>query len=175
MKSREELEEMSKANLVNYGQSLDPPVEVSGNKPEMVDQLLEAMEKESSVSNDTGKGLPKLGKLRDLTGKEIECDMVRLRISSTESNKGPVDVQINGYNWRIKRDEWVVVPAPVVEVLKNSTINTVEQDDDGKNRRVRVTNHPFQSEPASEEDVAKQKAEQEAAAEESRKAAENND
>lgn len=45
---------------------------------------------------------------------------VRVMIASTETEKQPVDVAINGYTYRIARDNEVEVPESVLEVLRNA-------------------------------------------------------
>jgi len=51
----------------------------------------------------------------------------RILIPSTEKDRDPVSVQVNGYCYVIKRDEEVEVPEAVVEVLKNAKLTTYVQ------------------------------------------------
>ena len=55
--------------------------------------------------------------------------MFKLTINSEESVEGRSDVFVglNGYGYNIKRNMEVVVPEGVVEILKNTVINTTAQ------------------------------------------------
>jgi len=54
---------------------------------------------------------------------------VVLIVHSTDDDDGarPVDVSVNGYNFRIPRDKEVSVPKPVLEVLENAVETRLEE------------------------------------------------
>ena len=49
---------------------------------------------------------------------------VVINAGSDDLDKEPVDIGLNGTTWRIKRDEEVVIPEEVFEVLKNAVTTT---------------------------------------------------
>lgn len=59
---------------------------------------------------------------------------VKVRIPSTETDKDPVVVGINGYVYQIKRDEVVEVPASVAQVLDDAklTLYVQKKREDGE-------------------------------------------
>ena len=73
----------------------------------------------------------------------------KITIPSTETDRAPVEVSVNGYTYVIKRDEQVEAPEAVVEVLRNAKpIQYVpKRRDDGEgNEMVPVVSqrHAFQ-------------------------------
>jgi hypothetical protein len=53
--------------------------------------------------------------------------LIKIRIPSTETQKDPVPVGVNGYTYLIKRDHTVEVPESVVEVLNNAVATLYDQ------------------------------------------------
>lgn len=98
---------------------------------------------------DNGEGLPKEGALRALDGSLAGSRKMRVTIMATESEKEDVKLGVNGHLVQIKRGMPVVLDEAYVEVLKNSTIDTVVQDPDtGAKTAVRMQRYPFTAEPA---------------------------
>lgn len=98
---------------------------------------------------DTGEGLPKEGALRSLDGSLAGSRKMRVTIMATESEKEDVKIGVNGHLVQIKRGVPVVVDEAYVEVLKNSTIDTMVQDPDtGAKTQVVMQRYPFTAEPA---------------------------
>lgn len=98
---------------------------------------------------DTGEGLPKEGALRSLDGSLAGNRKMRVTIMATESEKEDVKIGVNGHLVQIKRGVPVVVDEAYVEVLRNSTIDTMVQDPDtGAKTQVVMQRYPFTAEPA---------------------------
>lgn len=97
---------------------------------------------------DNGEGLPKEGALRALDGSLAGSRKMRVTIMSTESDKEDVKVGVNGHLVQIKRGVPVIVDAAYVEVLRNSTIDTIVEDENGKRSQVQMQRYPFTAEPA---------------------------
>lgn len=96
---------------------------------------------------DDGKGLPKEGALRALDGSLAGTKKVRITIMATEGEKEDVKIGVNGHLIQIKRGVPVVVDVAYLEVLKNSTIDTIMEDDNGKRTQVQMQRYPFMAEP----------------------------
>lgn len=106
-----------------------------------------ALETDKLVA-DNGEGLPKEGALRSLDGSLAGTRKMRVTVMATESEKEDVKVGVNGHLVQIKRGLPVIVDEAYVEVLKNSTIDTVVQDPDtGAKTRVQMQRYPFIAEP----------------------------
>jgi hypothetical protein len=98
---------------------------------------------------DNGEGLPKEGALRALDGSLASSGKMRVTVMATESEKEDVKLGVNGHLIIIKRGLPVVIDAAYVEVLRNSTIDTVAQDPDtGVKVAVKMQRYPFTAEPA---------------------------
>lgn len=97
---------------------------------------------------DNGEGLPKEGALRALDGSLAGSKKMRVTVMSTESDKEDVKVGVNGHLVQIKRGVPVIVDAAYVEVLRNSTIDTIVEDENGKRSQVQMQRYPFTAEPA---------------------------
>lgn len=97
---------------------------------------------------DNGEGLPKEGALRALDGSLAGSRKMRVTIMATESDKEDVKVGVNGHLVQIKRGVPVVIDEAYVEVLRNSTIDTIVEDDNGKRAQVQMQRYPFTAEPA---------------------------
>lgn len=68
---------------------------------------------------------------RDILNKQKRH---KIMIPSTERDKEPVQVSINGYAYNIPRDKEVEVPQGVLEVLNNAsyTVFTVKKREEGE-------------------------------------------
>ena len=98
---------------------------------------------------DNGEGLPKEGALRALDGSLAGSRKMRVTIMATETEKEDVKLGVNGHLVLIKRGMPVVIDEAYVEVLRNSTIDTIAQDPDtGKKVAVQMQRYPFTAEPA---------------------------
>jgi hypothetical protein len=97
---------------------------------------------------DDGKGLPKEGALRALDGSLAGSRKMRVTIMATESDKEDVKLGVNGHLVQVKRGVPVVLDEAYVEVLRNSTIDTIAEGDDGKRAGVQMQRYPFTAEPA---------------------------
>lgn len=98
---------------------------------------------------DAGVDLPKEGALRSLDGSLAGSSKMRVTVMATESEKEDVKLGVNGHLIVIKRGLPVVIDAAYVEVLRNSTIDTIAQDPDtGAKVAVKMQRYPFTAEPA---------------------------
>jgi hypothetical protein len=98
---------------------------------------------------DNGVDLPKEGALRALDGSLGGSQKMRVTVMATESEKEDVKLGVNGHLIVIKRGLPVVIDAAYVEVLRNSTIDTIAQDPDtGAKVAVKMQRYPFTAEPA---------------------------
>lgn len=57
-------------------------------------------------------------KLEGLSGKMVKLKIMK---SNDKHEVDPVPVSINGHQWTIRRNEEVIVPVEVVEVLEHAT------------------------------------------------------
>jgi hypothetical protein len=133
MHTSDELEAMKKPELIALGQSLSTPVllDLSQKKGDMVVAILRATGQtidtvaEAPKAEVRARDLPSERKLSTLDGAPTSANMYRLTIHATENDRGRVPVTINGYKFDMERDIEHVVPEEVVDVLRNSKINTV--------------------------------------------------
>lgn len=90
--------------------------------------------------------LPTVGKLRTLDDKPIAGRKFKVVIYGDQNDKGPVDISVNGYNIRVKRDEEVIIDEVYVEVLKNAVIETQVWNQDTNTSTIsRRMVYPFQA------------------------------
>jgi hypothetical protein len=98
---------------------------------------------------DNGVDLPKEGALRSLDGALAGARKMRVTVMATESEKEDVKLGVNGHLVIIKRGLPVVIDEAYVEVLRNSTIDTIAQDPEtGQKVAVKMQRYPFTAEPA---------------------------
>lgn len=92
--------------------------------------------------------LPQVGSLRTLQNEPISGQKWKVVIYADQNDKGDVDIQVNGYNVRIKRGQEVILDDAYVEVLRNARIDTFEYDPQ-TNARTPSTRmaYPFQATP----------------------------
>lgn len=154
MNSRVDLEAMTKPQLMEFGKTLPTPVllDVPQKKGDMVDAILRATGQEVTQETTTEKpkiennarDLPSLRKLGTLDGSPTSGVFYDVTIHSTEQDRGRVPVGINGYNYLMERDVKHRVPQEVVEVLRNSKINTVRYNPQTRrNEPATVMTYPF--------------------------------
>lgn len=79
------------------------------------------------------------------TKKAAAPKMYKVRIDSDETAEGKSDVFIalNFHSYLIKRDQEVIVPEGVVEILRNTVANTI----DGNKNPAKVHRFNFNAEP----------------------------
>lgn len=154
MNSRVDLEAMTKPQLIELGKTLSTPVllDVPHKKGDMVDAILRATGQEvepaktseKPIVETSARDLPPLRKLGTLDGSPTSGVFYDLTIHSTENDRGRVPVGINGYNYLMERDVKHRVPQEVVEVLRNSKINTVRYNPQTRrNEPATVMTYPF--------------------------------
>lgn len=129
--NREDLEAMTKPELVEHAKVQGIELDAAEKKGTMVDKILgehkAGPEKAAPRAEDR---LPALGKLHTLDGSPVTAKKYRVTIFSTESDKSDVDIICNGHNIRVKRGVEVIMLEPYVEILRNAVVDTVEQDPD---------------------------------------------
>lgn len=76
------------------------------------------------------KPLAPEGQLRTLDGKPINGKKYRVTVFATESDKTDVVMAVNGFAIAVQRNKEVILDECFVEVLRNSMIQTTEQDPD---------------------------------------------
>ncbi len=83
------------------------------------------LSKNNTAASEDDRGIEKkIATTGELLKKQPR---VKIIIQSSERDKGPVDVAINGYAFRIKRDEEVEVPEDVLKVLDNAIMKIYDQ------------------------------------------------
>lgn len=148
MKTRDDLEEMTKAELKEYAEVQGVTVLVLDSKGTMIDKILgEYQQEEKPKAKDTAKE-PPIGALYDLQGNKVNAPLWNLQIFSTSSDDSDVSLIVNGHNILVKRNVTVQVPYPYIEALRNSTIDTVVYDEDtNKSSSRRIQNYPHEASP----------------------------
>jgi hypothetical protein len=147
--NREQLEEMTKAELQEHAEVQGIKVLVLDTKGTMIDKILgEYKEPEKTVAKKDSGALPPEKGFYDLQGNKIIPKMWNLTIMSTENDSSDVDIVVNGYNIRVQRNVEVQVAEQFIEALKNSTIQTNVQDPDtGKMIPRSIMIYPHQASP----------------------------
>lgn len=88
-------------------------------KTDADDNLNEKTEKESAKKSSAKE---KIDNTEDVQKTLRAQKHVKIMIPSTETDRDPVVVSVNGYVYMIKRDASVEVPEAVVEALKNAIL-----------------------------------------------------
>ena len=151
---REELEEMTKAELIEHAEVQGVKVSPLDNKGTMVDKILGEYAEPVEAKKKPlvkGDGLPpaKTTKIHDLQGNPVDAPLWNLTIFSRENDTSDVDLIVNGYNIRVKRNVEVQVPFPYIEALRNSTIITSYYDPEtNRTTPQQVMVYPHQASPA---------------------------
>jgi len=155
MKTREELEEMTNADLREYAEGEGVAVLALDNKGNLVDKILGEYKAPSEkfakakpdasaqrISELTQRGL------YDLQGNRIDAPLYNLTIHSTDGDNSDVDIVVNGYNIRVQRGVEVQVMEPFVQALRNAVITTNVQDPDTHVISARqIQKYPHQASP----------------------------
>lgn len=126
--NREDLEMMTKDELVEHAKVQGITVLVLDKKGTMIDKILG--EHVAASGKHVEEQLPAQGKLRTLDGKLVDAPLYDVEIFTTETDKSDVDLVCNGHNIRIKRGAKVRIQEPYVEILRNAVVETIEQDPD---------------------------------------------
>lgn len=146
--NREELEEKTKAELVEYAEVQGVKVLALDSKGTMIDKIL-GDHKAPDVPKKHEERLSPLGKLCTIDGKPINGKKYKVKIFDTQGDHNDVDLIVNGHNVRIQRGKEVILDEAYVEVLRNAVINTVQQDEDSGVRMAREQLcYPFSAVPA---------------------------
>jgi hypothetical protein len=85
--------------------------------------------KPTSWSRTTARACRKRARSAPWTARSPAPSKMRVTIMATESDKEDVKVGVNGHLVQIKRGVPVVIDAAYVEVLRNSTIDTIVEDE----------------------------------------------
>jgi len=151
MKTRDDLEELTKAELAEYAEVQGVKVLVLDTKGTMIDKILgeytEPAEKKVAKPAEKGALPPERG-LYDLQGNKINEPMYNLTIYSSESDSSDVSLVVNGHNLLIQRNVEVQVMKPFVDMLKDAVIYTNVQDPDtGIISARQIQKYPHQASP----------------------------
>jgi len=92
---------------------------------------------------------------KEMLNRQKKC---RIKVHSTERDKHPVKVSINGYMYLFPRDKWVVVPEAVRATLDEAQIKDysveLEGPERGKVTATDVNRFSYQTEEVKEEKEA---------------------
>ena len=144
--TREELEELSKNELVEHAKGMGVSVEALDKKGTMIDKILgEHKADAKSVVAKKDAPLPPTGGLYTLQGEKVHGKRYKVKIFATESDKGDVPIIVNGQNIIVKRGFDVEMDEAYVEVLRNAVIYSTAQDEDGKRFPTMVQKFPFEA------------------------------
>lgn len=158
MSRRDQLMEMTKTNLVNLGQSLNPPLllTMEHKKGDMIEAILKSEPGGNVISVDAvtdapnirednrAKDLPKKGRLYDLQGNAWDGNFFKVTVHATETDRGMVEPQINGHLIRFRRGVEVVIPEPYVRVLQAAHSRvTVKDPETGEPRVMEIQQYPM--------------------------------
>lgn len=147
--NREELEMMTKPDLIEHAQVQGMKLDPAEKKGTMIDRILgEHVEVVAKPAKRPEAALPALGRLHTLDGKLVDAKKYRVTIFATETDKNDVDIICNGHNVRVKRGVEVILMEPYVEILRNAVIETVSQDpDSGVRSAQRMMVYPHSATP----------------------------
>lgn len=128
---REELEEMTKPDLMEHAKVQGIELDAAEKKGTMIDKILgEFVQAKAMPARRVEEKLPAIGRLHTLDGKPVDAKKYRVTIFATETDKSDVDLIVNGHNVRIRRGAEVILMEPYVEVLRNAVVETMSQDPD---------------------------------------------
>lgn len=129
--TREDLEMMTKPELIEHAKVQGLELSPLDKKGTMVDKILgEHIEAKAPEAKRKEAALPALGRLRTLDGVLVDAPKYRVTIFATETDKSDVDIICNGHNVRIRRGQEVILMEPYVDILRNAVVETVAQDPD---------------------------------------------
>lgn len=148
--TREQLEEMTKPELIEVAKERGLTVDPQGKKGNIVDALLSGqnmtVDPEAKKKMVEGKDIP-LGALYDLQGNRIKGWLYELEIMDSEQDHSPVPIIVNGHNIIVQRGKKVIVQEAYIEALRNAVIETRVQDESGEWHASRRFAFPFQATP----------------------------
>lgn len=147
--NREDLEVMTKPELVEHAKIQGVEVDMAEKKGTMIDKILGEHKAETPAKAPrVEEKLPALGRLSTLDGKPVDAKKYRVTIFATESDKSDVDIICNGHNVRVQRGKEVILLEPYVDILRNAVIDTMVQDPDtGQRSAQRMMVYPHQAIP----------------------------
>mgnify|MGYP006319268175 CR=1 FL=1 len=94
--------------------------------------------------------LPNQGSLRTLQNQSVSGQKWEVMIYADQNDKGDVDLQVNGFNIRIRRGEKVIIDEAFVEVLRNAVIETTQWNPETNTRTpTQRMVYPFQATPVA--------------------------
>lgn len=168
--TKDQLKKMDKDGLVSLAQSsFGVTLENDVSKDEMIDEILNLfdrkatgdvepvvyLEEEDELGYEEGPSADDVAAYKASLAaaadqKGLNDKKYRLTIHEQEGPNGrdAVKVSVNGYASVIKRNEEVIVPERVINVLKNAVKTEYEPNDDGKGvveRRVRRFNFQYEA------------------------------
>jgi len=151
MKTRDDLMDMTNADLREYAEAQGVKVLALDTKGTMVEKILgEYTEPQGAakVSKGEDKGqLPPERGFYDLQGNKIDAPMWNLKIFSTQGDDSPVDIIVNCHRITVQRNVEVQVMKPYIDALRNSVIDTNMEDDNGVMVPRQIQTYPHQASP----------------------------
>lgn len=153
--NRDELEAMTKAELVEHAEVSGVKLLALDSKGTMVDKILgeyaaPAKPKEEERKIKMQKDAPDIpmGALYDLQGKRVIGRKWKLKIHATQEDSSDVPIVVNGHNIIVKRGFEVIVDEAYIKVLENCVVETVVQDPDtGVRTPMSRQVYPYQATP----------------------------
>lgn len=128
--NREDLEAMTKPELVDHAKVQGIDLDAAEKKGTMVDKILGEHKAAPAKSPRAEESLPALGTLSTLQGEKVNGKKYRVTIFSTETDKSDVDIICNGHNIRVRRGVEVIMQEAYVDILRNAVVETTVQDPD---------------------------------------------
>lgn len=154
---REELEAMTKVELVEHAEVSGVKLGSLDTKGTMIDKILGEYTAPEKPAEKTAERVKKMqpdapdipmGALYDLKGNRITGRKWRLKIHATQEDSSDVPIIVNGHNIIVKRGFEVVVDEAYIKVLENAVVETVVQDpDSGVRTPMSRQVYPFQATP----------------------------
>ena len=127
--NRQELEELTKAELQEHAEVSGVKLGALDNKGTMIDKIL-GDHVEPKTAKKKEEKLSPLGALHTLQGERVNGRKYKVKIFATEAEKSDVDLICNGHNLRIQRGQEVVIDEAYVNILRDAIIQTIVQDPD---------------------------------------------
>ena len=139
--NRDELNEMTKPELIKLGLENNLNLTPAENKGSMIDAIISGKKKIPDAP------MPIEGRLLTLDGSAVPEQKFKVTIHASEHERGDVFVGVNGYGINIQRNKEVILGAHYLEVLKNAVIETITHDDTGVEQPMTITRYPFTAMP----------------------------
>lgn len=152
---RDDLEAMTKVELVEHAEVSGVKLGSLDSKGTMVDKILgeynpPAKPKEEERKVKMQKDAPDIpmGALYDLKGNRVSGRKYKLKIHATEQDSSDVPLIVNGHNIIVKRGFEVIVDEAYVNILRDAVVETMVQDPDtGVRTAVSRQVYPYQAIP----------------------------